>query len=201
MKRAKKSKDNTGEELKGHSVYINLKILDKTRAVSEGVTSKLQAKVGHGFFRDKITTHVGKTVGNNISDELVCKKMAEAIVDMIPSKMIDMGLGATATKVYGKGDFFVIRLTIVSADVAKILHKVGGESKANKFEQVMAMLGGQWAKDSLSEQALPLISSEIQEKLTEKMKEEFEKKGLVADIIVRSEQDQSDWFFNFIRTE
>lgn len=35
---------------------------------------------------------------------------------------------------------------IVSADVQKLLGKVAGAEKASKVDQIMAILGGDWAK-------------------------------------------------------
>ena len=110
LKRGAKKSD--ADELKGQSIYINLLVVDKTEAVATGVTDKLQSKVGHGFFRDKITTKIGQVVGTRISDDIVAKKMAEKMVEMIPSRMREMGLTGTATKVWGpKNAFFVIKLT------------------------------------------------------------------------------------------
>ncbi len=86
------------------------------------------------------------------------------MIEIIPAKMIEMGLTANAEKVYGKGSFFVVKLygtfqfvsfkvyqfllfrTIVAANIEKLLNKSVGAEKANKVNEMLGMLGGQWAK-------------------------------------------------------
>ena len=55
---------------------------------------------------------VGKIASNNISDETVADKMSGKMIEIIPAKMLEMGLAANAEKVYGKGSFFVVKLYV-----------------------------------------------------------------------------------------
>ena len=84
--------------------------MDKSEVVRAGVESKLSEKIGRGLIRDKIAASVSKAAANKISDETVAVKMSEQIVQLMPTKMNEMGLIASAQKVYGKGPFFVIKL-------------------------------------------------------------------------------------------
>jgi hypothetical protein len=74
------------------------------------VEAKLSEKIGTGFFRDKIKAQIGKVAANKISDESIAKKMSDKMIELIPSKMFEMGIVATASKSYGKGSFFVVKL-------------------------------------------------------------------------------------------
>lgn len=200
-KKKKNTGNNSGAIIAGQSVYLNLTILDKTNAVTAGVTDKLHSKMGHGFLRDKIATKIGKVAGSRIPDSVIAKMMCGKMVEKMPRKMVEMGLTATAKKVYGKGSFFVIKLTLLQADLQKILTKVAGETKASKFDEMMALLGGQVAKDTLGLTVLPMIASKLQDKLPEKMQEIFEEKQLNAEVVVRTQEEQAAFFFDLMHQE
>jgi hypothetical protein len=59
----------------------------------------------------------------------------------------------------------------------------------------MNLLGGNWAKDSLASQMMPMVLAKLQEKLPEKMASKMAEKGLVCDIVVKSESDEALYFF------
>lgn len=185
-------------EVKGQTVFLNFLILDKSEAIRAGVETKLSEKIGSGFFRDKLKKSVGRLAASNISDEAVAVKMSSSMVEQIPSKLFEIGLVATASRVYGKGSFFVIKLTIMSADIQKLIDKVAGKEKGSMFDEVMNILGGKWARDSLEEKMIPAICSKIQDKLPMKMKEAFDVKGLQCDITVKSDSEEADFFFSCI---
>jgi hypothetical protein len=44
-----------------------------------------------------------------------------------------------------------------------------------------------------------MIAAKLQEKLPEKMGEQFESKGLKVDITVKNESDEAEFFFDCIR--
>lgn len=90
--------------------------------------------------------------------------------------------------------------TIVSANIQKLLNKAVGEQKANKVDEMLGVLGGQWAKNTAAESILPMIASKIQEKLPEKMSEQFEQKGLKCTITVKPENEQADYFYTVIES-
>ena len=96
----------------GMSIYLNFLILDKSEAIQNGVETKLTEKIGSGFIRDKIKTSIGKAAANKISDESIALKMSDKMVEMIPSKMFEMGIVASASKAYVKGSFFVVKLFV-----------------------------------------------------------------------------------------
>ena len=81
------------------------------------------------------------------------------------------------------------------------MDKVAGQEKASRFEEVMNILGGQWAKDSLSDSIVPIICSKIQDKLPVKLKETFEEKGLHCDITVKPDSEEAEFFFSCIAEE
>lgn len=89
---------------------MNFLILDKTEAIQAGVEAKLSEKIGSGYFRDKFKKNISKVAANKISDETVANKMSAKMIEMMPSKLFEMGLVATAAKAYGKGSFFVVKL-------------------------------------------------------------------------------------------
>lgn len=47
---------------------------------------------------------------SKISDETIANKMSEKMIELMPAKMAEMGIIAEASKVYGKGPFFVVKL-------------------------------------------------------------------------------------------
>lgn len=85
-------------------------ILDKSEAIQNGVEAKLTERIGSGFIRNKIKTSLGKVAANKISDESIANKMSSKMIELIPTKMFEMGIVATATKVFGKDSFFVVKL-------------------------------------------------------------------------------------------
>lgn len=194
MKEKKKSQ-SSNNEFKGISIFINFLILDKDRAVKGAVEEKISDKIGHGFLRDKIAARAGKIAAAKISDEKLGDAISVKMQESIPEKMMEMGMVVEAKKVFGIGSFFVIKLTLVSIDLQKLLDKAAGSEKANKFNEIMQLLGGNWAKDSLADQMMPMVISKIQEKLPVKMKEKMMEKGLVADIVVKSEGEEASYFF------
>lgn len=196
-----KSGGDLAAAVKGQSVYLNFLILDKSEVVQAGVEAKLSEKIGSGFFRDKLKKKLATVAANKVSDETVANKMSDKMIEIMPTKLFEMGLVANASRAYGKGSFFVVKLTILSADVQKLVDKVAGKEKANKFDEIMNIMGGKWAKDSLGESILPMICSKIQEKLPIKMKEVFDEKGLNCEITVKSDAEEAEFFFSCIEGE
>lgn len=192
----KSEKDKMKSGISGVSIFINFLIVDKEKAIQQGVEDKVSAKIGKGFLRDRIAARAGNVAAKKVSDDTVADKMSGKMSDLLPEKMSEMGITATADKVYGAGAFFVMKLTLHKVNLQVLLDKAAGKEKANKFEDMMNLLGGNWAKESLADQMLPMIVSKLQAKLPEKMTEKMAEKGLVCDIVVKSEADEALYFFN-----
>lgn len=191
----KSDKKKSKNDFKGISVFINFLIVDKEKAVQQGVEGKIGAKLGKGFLRDKIAAKVGSIAAKNVSDETVALKMSSKMSEMLPQKLSEMGILAEAVKVYGGGSFFVIKLTMLNIDLQVLLGKTAGAKKASMFEDLINLLGGNWAKESLVGQMMPLVLAKLQAKLPEKMAEKMAEKGLVCDIVVQSETEEALYFF------
>eukprot|EP00602_Paraphysomonas_sp_CaronLab_P010384 CAMPEP_0185024590 /NCGR_PEP_ID=MMETSP1103-20130426/7725_1 /TAXON_ID=36769 /ORGANISM="Paraphysomonas bandaiensis, Strain Caron Lab Isolate" /LENGTH=157 /DNA_ID=CAMNT_0027557605 /DNA_START=264 /DNA_END=737 /DNA_ORIENTATION=+ len=157
--------------------------------------------MGRGFVRDKIAQRMGKIAAAKVSDETIGGKIGEKMCEEIPGKMSEMGIVANASKVYGKGSFFVIRLSLVSADIQQLVNKAAGKEKGGKLNEMMSILGGKWAQDSLSTQILPLLCSKIQKKLPDTMREKFASKGLTMDITVKTESEEAEYFFDVLEDQ
>ena len=82
----------------------------------------------------------------------------------------------------------------------QLITKKAGEEKANKLEEMFKLIGGEWAKETLGTTILPLICNKIQEKLPAIIQEKLMEKGLVAEIIVKSEAEEASYFFNLIES-
>lgn len=80
----------------------------------------------------------------------------------------------------------------------QLITKKAGEEKANKFDEMFQLLGGQWAKDTVGSTILPLVCNKIQEKLPDAIKEKFAEKGLIVDIAVKSDSEEASYFFDLI---
>lgn len=199
--RQKKDEKNSKNDFQGISVFINFTIIDKDEAIQQGVEDKIGTKIGKGFLRDKIASAAGKVAARRVSDETVANKMGDKMSDLFPQKLSEMGILAEAKKVYGTGAFFVIKLTFLSIDLQKLLNKTAGAEKANMFEDVMNLLGGNWAKETLSDKMMPLVLAKLQEKLPEKMTEKMTEKGLLCDIVVKSENEEALYFFQQMNIE
>lgn len=50
-------------------------------------------------------------------------------------------------------------------------------------------------QESLADQMMPMVLSKLQEKLPGKMTEKMAEKGLVCDIVVKSENEEALYFF------
>merc|ERR1719198_1817603 len=60
-----------------------------------------------------------------VDEATVAKKLAEKFPETLPAKMAEMGITAVAEEVFLKGAFVVIRVSIVSCDIEKLLsHKL-----------------------------------------------------------------------------
>ncbi len=53
---------------------------------------------------------LGNLAARTISDESVGEKMSSKMIEMIPEKMGEMGLVASAKRVFGQDSYFVIKL-------------------------------------------------------------------------------------------
>jgi hypothetical protein len=52
----------------------------------------------------------GKAAVNKVSDETIGLKIADKMAEEMPLRMAEMGMTASASKVYVKGSFFVVEL-------------------------------------------------------------------------------------------
>ena len=86
---------------------------------------------------------------------------------------------------------------MVSADLQKLLKNAAGDEKANKFAEIMNILGGA-AEKKLNAGVLPMICNKLQETMPEKMQEKMGEKGLKCDILVKSDAEQADFYFDLI---
>jgi hypothetical protein len=75
---------------------------------------------------------------------------------------------------------------------------MAGSEKAGWFNEIMALLGGQPAKDILGRNIVPVMVAKMEEKIPEKVREKFAEKGMDCDIVVRSEADELDYFFDML---
>lgn len=191
----KSEKEKLKSGFKGISIFINFLIVDKEKAIQQGVEGKISGKIGKGFLRDKIAARAGNIASKKVSDDTVADKMSGKMSELLPDKMAEMGIMAEASKVYGAGSFFVMKLTFLKVDLQKLLDNAAGAKKASMFEDFVNLLGGNWARESMQDKVLPLILSKIQSKLPEKMTEKMAEKGLMCDIVVKSEADEALYFF------
>lgn len=145
----KSEKEKLKSGFKGISIFINFLIVDKEKAIQQGVEGtsplhvpesirkymrtgtndicqlmcdylviivlgKISGKIGKGFLRDKIAARAGNIASKKVSDDTVADKMSGKMSELLPDKMAEMGIMAEASKVYGAGSFFVMKLYVIT---------------------------------------------------------------------------------------
>lgn len=190
-----------------HSIYLNILIAETTPELTQTIKEKVSEKVPNPLGFGVLGKIAGKAAVKMATKSKVAEGMAQKIPEILPEKMAEMGIVASAEEVFLKGTFVVIRIEVYGVDTGVIFEKAMGEEKQEKADKVLACLKGLARcfgyTDLFTRKVQTTMKTKITQALCEKLPvtlpPRLAEKGLLADIVTKSADEEADYFFEAIR--
>jgi len=188
------------EEPEHPSFYLNILVL----STPDAITDQKVAEMEGGPIMKKLAVHM---VHRKVTKGFIAGKVAEMIPSMLPEKLSDMGIDAEADEVFRRGAFTVVRMTILKANLTKLLTMQGAEGRAARLDTAMGWgrsvarwFGAEETLDDAVNGALNRkVATKMCEKLGEVLPEKLAEKGIDLNVTALLEADEAKHFFNFLK--
>lgn len=164
--------------------YLNIFILNKDDAIKTVVKQKVSNKV--------VGSVIGTLVASRMSDDAFAETMGKKMSEIIPSKLEEVGITATADISYQQGAYICVKIDFLKADARKLIAKRGGKEQLAKFNYFMDLIGIPQFNDSIDNSLGSIIGEKMQTNLPMGLKERMqEKAGLDVRVVACSEEEQA----------
>jgi hypothetical protein len=189
------------------SLYLNIFIAQKTEEMNKIIQEQIDQKVPNPLGFGLLRKAAGKIAMKKVTTDLIAAKMAQKIPDVMPAKMAEMGIEADVEEVYRKGSFVVLHITIVNSDIHKLIEaKLDGE-KADKVDRVLDCLKycarcfgkEEFLEDKVQYTMNSKIAEAMAEKLGQTLPEKMAEKGLIVDVVGRTEATEAAFLFEALK--
>ena len=189
------------EDLVGETLFLNVLVENCSEGVQTIVRENVGKKLGRGIIAARIAKRAGQLAYVAISDNKVGERMSKQVCEALPSRLGEIGISAEVERVFLKGPFFVLKLTILDVDMRAVLAEKTGEED-NAFACVFDFLGKVMAlcgrKATYENSINALIATKLQVILPERLGSVVESKGLTCAIGVKTKEEQAIYFFDII---
>jgi len=189
-------------------LFLNLLVVDKTSGFSDTICKQSTGKFANIGFIKKAAGYLASRTG-----QLECTAAARALADrlpqLLPDRMMELGIEAEVEEVYRKGPFVVVRIIVVHCDIAGLVSmtKGGPEVKTEKrgrgfrFLRKAAICFGQGEIFAAQAQAVSnkRVVQDLCEKLPEVLPEKMKEKGLIVDVVAKNQAEEARFFFEQAR--
>ena len=128
------------EDLVGETLFLNVLVENCSEGVQTIVRENVGKKLGRGIIAARIAKRAGQLAYVAISDNKVGERMSKQVCEALPSRLGEIGISAEVERVFLKGPFFVLKLTILDVDMRAVLAEKTGEED-NAFACVFDFLG------------------------------------------------------------
>lgn len=129
----------------------------------------------------------------------VLDKIGAGITAALPVKLSEMGIIGECKIAFQKGPYLVAVVTILKADLTKVITKSAGREKAGKFGMLMEMIGTQSVVESIESTMVQTIATKLTDILPIKLRDQFASKGLEVTIAAKTETNQTKYMFNMLQ--
>lgn len=188
-------------------MYLNIFVAQKTPEMDAIIQEKIDETVPNPLGFGLLRKAAGKVALKKVTTDLIASKMAAKIPAILPEKMSQMGIKATAEEVYRKGSFVVLRIAIVECDIHQLLSEKAGEEKAVNVDRVLECVKSLFRclgkEDVFVNSVQGTMASKIVQGLCQKLPvalpEAMAEKGLIVDVVAKSEADEAAFFFEALR--
>jgi PhoPQ-activated pathogenicity-related protein len=109
-----------------------------------------------------------------------------------------MGITGECKIVFQQGPYLIAVVTILKADLNKLITKSAGKEKAGKFGLLMEMIGTQSVVESIESSMVETIATKLTDVLPIKLRDQFAAKGLEVTIVAKTETEQAKYMFNML---
>jgi len=189
-------------------LYLNILIEAKTEQFEAVVTDKLKDKVPNPFGRGVLQRLVGQLASKAIHTDAIAAKLAQKMPATLHDKMAEMGIQADANEVFREGAFVVVRISILHCDLQQMIAAKAGDDKARKADKCLrctqCVAGLACSKErfdtKLDFQVRKKVVQKMCQTLCETLPQKMAEKGLSASVVAKSENEQAEHFFSFLKS-
>ena len=185
------------------TLYLNIMVLSTPDdMIQEKIDEKVPSPFGFKGLRGLAKTVISK----RITEDVIAGKLAEKMPEALPDKMKEMGIEAECAQVFRRGAFVVVCISILHADVSKIITDKSGEETGKKVDKALAWTTSiaRWMgkqeqlEESINNKMTQTIATQMCNKLSEVLPTKLGEKGIEVNVKALMEEDEAQYFFGFL---
>lgn len=174
--------------------YLNILLYNK----KEIVASKVEGKLGTGIF-GKLGTAIANKV---VTDTKVIDQLSEQLIEKTLSIINDLGIQADVSKRFQQGPFVVIRIHIIDVDTLKLILAAKGEEYVSLFSNLLGTVTALGIADTIvpkiDDRIFEIMLTTMMKRFEEEVPKKMDEQGLDVSCVVKTANDQAEYFFNVI---
>lgn len=177
------------------SIYLNVVV----SGVADSKVANLPGSATKGFVSGMSQKKVGRGV--------IATQVAREMPERVPQSLAELGIEAEAKQVFLRGAFTVVRLTILKANLTKLLTSRGEEARAKRASTILGWLHSvsRWFgyEEELDDAVTGAVNRKVAAQMCERLSEQLppklaEERGVDVNVKAVLEVDEAKYFFEFL---